>query len=314
MQILILMLPIILVVFTGYLSARIGLLSQESNSTFTKFTFYIAMPCQLFLDFLKTPVSQAINLHYIFSFALCVLFVGVFIYLVGKYYFNASLSECALNIMGSAQVNTAYFAIPLFLLIFNNATPVIPILIFQVVILTTIVLLMIEHDLRKNDASKYHFIYKIPLIFIKNPIILASMIGFIFSGFHVHVPTVGVKFFDILGATAAPLALFALGQSLFLDLKNISRTDLPELLLLSFCKLIVLPLLAFVVGKYLFHLNHFWLASLIIMSAMPAPKNMFIFSVKYKLNTKKAVSVVALTTISSFVTLNILMMIFRSYI
>lgn len=313
MQILMLMMPVILIVIVGYVSARFGLLSEESNSTFTKFTFYIAMPCQLFLDFSKTPVSQAINLHYILAFALCVLLVGSFIYIISKYYFNASLSECALNIMGSSQVNTAYFAIPLFLLIFNNATPVIPILIFQVVILTTIVLLMIEHDLSKNDTKKYNFIYKIPLIFVKNPIILASMIGLMFSAFHMSVPIVGEKFFDIVGATAAPLALFALGQSLFIDLKNISKSDLPELLLLCFLKLLILPLLAYVVGKYLFHLDHLWLASLIIMSAMPAPKNMFIFAVKYKLNSKKSASVVAMTTVCSFVTLNILMMIFKSY-
>jgi|GEM_PF-1929634 malonate transporter and related proteins len=314
MNVFILMVPILLIVLSGYFSAKLKLFSEESNNTFTRFTFFIAMPCQLFFDFSHTPVSQAFNIHYIAAFALTLCITGSFIFFYTRKYLKASLAESALNVMGSSQVNTAYFAIPLFILVFNNPTPVIPILIFQVTIVTTIILLLIEHDVSpKKQKGRLRLVLNILKIACTTPIIVASLLGVLFSLLHWSLPSFGSKFLGIFGATAAPLALFALGQSLYFDLRKIAKKDLFELSLLSLSKLFISPLLAFLIGKYLFHLGHFWLASLTIMAAMPAPKNMFIFAVKYHLNVKKASAIVALTTLMSFITLNILMMVFRSY-
>ncbi|MFN3233881.1 MAG: AEC family transporter [Gammaproteobacteria bacterium] len=313
MNIILLMLPILLIVLSGYISALCGFLPEESNDMFTRFIFFVAMPGQLFLDFSQTPISDTINLSYIGSFALSVLIIGGVTFLYARYFLKESLAESALSVMGAAQVNTAYFAIPLFILVFNNSAPVIPILIFQVTILTTIILLMIEHEIKKQKRKKYLLI-DILVIAIKNPIIIASIIGLICSFFSIQAPEIINKFFTLLGSTAAPLALFALGQSLNYDLRRITKKNYIELFMLGLSKLIIHPLVAFIIGRYIFKLSHFWLASLIIMAAMPSPKNMFIFSVKYKLNTKKAASIVASTTLMSFVTLNLIMILFKKYL
>lgn len=314
MSVFVLMLPIILIMLSGFCSARFGLLTEESSSNFTRFTFFIAMPCELFLDFAKTPLSQAINLSYIAAFAVCVLIAGSLMFYYTRYVLKKSLAETALSVMGSSQVNTAYFAIPLFILVFNNPLPVIPILLFQVFILTTIVLFMIEQTCQSQLNRQGNLAVRVVMIAIKNPLIIASLAGMLFSIFHFAVPNVAHTFFNILGNTAAPLALFALGQSLYSDLRKISKQAVNELLILSITKLLILPLLGFVVGRYLFHLSSFWLASLVLMTAMPAPKNMYIFAVKYKLDTKKAATVVALTTVFSFLTLNILLLAVKHYI
>lgn len=318
MNIFLLMLPLLLIVLTGYCSAKFSLFSEESNNTFTRFAFFIAMPCQLFFDFSKTPVSQSINVPYILAFVLCMLITGTFMFSFTRFFLKKSFAESALNIMGSSQVNTAYFAIPLFILVLNNPTPVLPILIFQTVILTTIVLLIIEHDLKEKSTEKrgYYFekIKSVFLIVVKNPIILACILGIGFSFLNLHTPIVIDKVLKLIGETAAPLALFALGQSLFFDLKKIVGKELMEVAIITFIKLLILPTLAFFVGKYIFHLSHFWLASLILMAAMPSPKNMFIFAVRYKLDVKKASTVVAVSTLLSFITLNVLLILLHSYI
>lgn len=318
MNIFLLMLPLLLIVLTGYCSAKFSLFSKESNNTFTRFAFFIAMPCQLFFDFSKTPVSQSINVPYILAFVFCMLITGTFMFSFTRFFLKKSFAESALNIMGSSQVNTAYFAIPLFILVFNNPTPVLPILIFQTVILTTIVLLIIEHDLKEKSAEKrgYYFekIKSVFLIMVKNPIIIACILGIGFSFFNLHTPVVIDKVLKLIGETAAPLALFALGQSLFFDVKKIVGKELIEVAIIIFIKLLIIPTLAFFVGKHIFHLSHFWLASLILMAAMPSPKNMFIFAARYKLDVKKASTVVAVSTLLSFITLNALLILLHSYI
>jgi malonate transporter len=311
MSIFLLMLPLLLIVLTGYCSAKFSLFSEESNAYFTGFAFFVAMPCQLFFDFSKTPVSQSINVLYVLAFVSCMLITGTFMFVFSRFFLKKSLAESALNIMGSSQVNTAYFAIPLFILIFNNPTPVLPILIFQVLILTMIVLLIIEHDLKEKSTENHGYYFEkiksVFLIMLKNPIILACILGIGFSFFHIQTPVVINKVLKLMGETAAPLALFALGQSLFFDLKKIVGKELMEVSIITFIKLLILPTLAFFIGKYIFHLSQFWLASLILMAAMPSPKNMFIFAVRYKLDVKKASTVVAVSTLLSFITLNLLL-------
>ncbi len=318
MNLFLLMVPIILVVFIGYLSARLVLFSKDSHTTFTRFAFYIAMPCQLFSHLANTPVAQAINIKYIGAFALCVSITGSAIFLYSKFALKKSPAESALNIMGSSQSNTAYFAIPLFILVFNNSSPAIPILIFQVIVLTTIILLIIDHDVQTKKITRIAYVFdilrNIITIIFKTPIIIASLLGIGFSFIHLSIPSTLAEFLKILGSAAAPLALFALGQSLYFDLNKIYRKDLFELTLLTVTKIIIVPLLAWLIGEYLFHLTPFWLASLVIMAAMPSPKNMFIFAVQHKLDTRKSSTVIALTTLLSFISLNILLLLFHSAI
>lgn len=308
MNLLILVTPIIFIIASGFMISRFQLLPKNTNEIFTRFVFLIAMPCQLFLDFAKTPVQSILNWNYMLAFALSTLIIGSLVFFISIFHQKESIAESALNVMGTAQVNTAYFAIPLFILVFNNPTPVIPILIFQVIILTTILLILIEYDVKKNDNNRYINVIK-NTIFIpfKNPIILSSILGFITSFAQIPIPDVIAKSLNLFGVTAAPLALLSLGQSLYYDVKKIEKNDLKALIILTLTKLIIFPLLAYIIGKYVFSLSHFWLSSLVIMAAMPAPKNMYIFAVQYKLNTKKSAAIVSLTTLLSFISLNILL-------
>jgi malonate transporter len=305
MEIFLLTFPIMLIVLTGYVSARFSLLTHDSSEQFTRLAFYIAIPCQLFFMLSKTSFSQAININYILAYALCVIITGSIIFLISSFIFKRSLAESSLNIMGSSMTNTAYFAIPLFILLFNNPAPVIFILFFQLIVMTTFILIVIENEIGKKISNN------ILLISFKNPIIISSLLGIVFSLYHIHLPVFFNNYLSIVGSTAAPLVLFALGQSLYSDLRKIAKNEFMEVLMLIVTKLFIMPMLAFIIGKYVFMLNSFWLASLIIMSAMPTPNNMFIFSLKYKLDVKKASTVVSLTTLLSFITLNILFFIFK---
>lgn len=298
------MLPIILIIFTGYISARFSLFSHDSSEQFTRLAFYIAIPCQVFYLLSKMSFSQVVNFHYILAYAICTVITGKIVFIISSFILKKSFAESSLNIMGSSMTNTAYFAIPLFILLCNNPAPVISILLFQLLILTTFILCIIEYN-KKQKLSKNIF-----LISMQNPIIAASILGILFSFYHFNVPIFFDSFLNITGSTAAPLVLFALGQSLYSDITKIEKNDLIEVLMLVTTKLFVCPILAFFIGKYVFVLNQFWLSSLIIMSAMPTPNNMFIFAMKYQLDVKKASMVVLATTLLSFFTLNLLFFVF----
>ena len=135
----------------------------------------------------------------------------------------------------TSQVNTAYLAIPIFILMFNDPTPVIPILFFQVIILTTILLSLIEVD-RNNintvSFSIYRKIKRFLYIPLKNPIIIASCIGVLFSYYAISIPIPVLSTLKLLGQTAAPLALFALGQSMYQDLRCLDKEDIFEIITL----------------------------------------------------------------------------------
>jgi predicted permease len=64
------------------------------------------------------------------------------------------------------------------------------------------------------------------------------------------------------------------------------------------------------VGKYLFHLPPTWLVYLVLMSAMPTAQNVFIFSQKYRVGIERSNLLVFITTIISFVTINLILIAF----
>ncbi|WP_280427028.1 hypothetical protein [Nocardia brasiliensis] len=59
----------------------------------------------------------------------------------------------ALRIMAGVQVNTTYFAIPVFVLLFGDAAPIFPIILLQVCVLTVVVIAVMEFGAGQEDPG-----------------------------------------------------------------------------------------------------------------------------------------------------------------
>lgn len=311
--------PIFAIIIFGYLCGRFKVMGIRSASIFSDFVFFVAIPSMLLSQFSRQPLGKIFNGPFVLAFVLSSLIIAFLTFIFSKRTFPDNLSERAISLIGVAQINTTYLAIPLFLLFLKNVSPIILVMVFQTTILTPISIAVLEYDIYKksriskeNKMARFLFLKQLPLVLLRAPVISAAIIGAMLAYYNMKFPSPIQKVFDMVGSTAAPLSLFVLGLSLARD-KVILKKDalFVDLVGLTLLKNFLHPIIAYFIGKHLFHLDPFWLISLCLVSAMPAARNAALFAQRYGLNVQRANSLILLTTFISFITIGIIITLFK---
>ena len=292
-------LPVFGVILAGVLSRRFGLLGAESAEALNKFVFFIALPPLLFISCASVPLQDIFNWPFLatYSFGLALtLFVG----LTGaRVLFNHDQLP-VLTIHGMALIfsNTVYLGIPLLVLAYGpeGATPGVIITLLTNLVFLTLSAVLIEGSRMDSGRSKFTLLTSS----FKNPLIVAPILGVLFSwsGLLLYLPL--ERFLELLAQGAGPTALFAMGMSLY----GFSFTaGVREISWIVVIKLLLHPILTWLVGRYLFNLDDFWLECAVILSALPAGALVFVVAQRYNVYVQRAAASVVVTTAISVVTL-----------
>ncbi|GLW99145.1 hypothetical protein Misp02_32320 [Microtetraspora sp. NBRC 16547] len=108
-----------------------------------------------------------------------------------------------------------------------------------------------------------------------------------------------------VGAAAIPTALFALGMSLNTQ-ERPDASGRTERLSLVGLKVIVQPLVAFLLGVLLLGAEREALLAPVLCSGLPSAQNTYIYAAEYQLNTDLARDAVLLSTLLSMVSLSLI--------
>ena len=106
---------------------------------------------------------------------------------------------------------------------------------------------------------------------------------------------------QLLGNTAGPLALFALGMSLT---RYGMRGDIVPSAILSFLSLVAQPAIVYVVATRL-ALPPLWLKAAVLTAAAPAGINAYLFAIHFRSGEKLAATTILISTIASVITLSV---------
>ncbi len=198
--------------------------------------------------------------------------------------------------MAVTQTNTAYLALPLFLLLFNTVVPVAGIIVVQAIFNFSIVLGLELTSNNKTNQSPY---YKATSVIFKTPILIGIILGLIVSGYQCALPVTLTNTFNIVKQAAPFIALLTLGLSFESSKLSFTVKEKSELVTLILFKSFLHPLIAFFIGQFIFQLPPFDLICLVLMAAMPTAKNLFIFAKRYRVSMDRANIIVLVTTILS---------------
>ena len=136
---------------------------------------------------------------------------------------------------------------------------------------------------------------------LSNPLIwgiIAGMIGY-FSGLQLIEPA--EAFFVMMSSAVIPAALFGIGGAL----NEYKLSDnWRQALVASFIKLIVHPALAYVMMIWILHVPMEIARYGILLSAMPAGVNVYIFATYYNRAASVAANTILIATIASAVTIS----------
>ncbi|KAB8029701.1 hypothetical protein [Fluviispira multicolorata] len=123
-----------------------------------------------------------------------------------------------MNAMPVTQVDGAYYSIPLITLLFGSAASIFPLMAIQNIIFFTFIIFLIEIFRKDKNTKKQNYLMfilnKIKGVLFKNPIIFASIAGFIFALPHIPLADKIIQILHFFGASSSPVALFSLGLSI----------------------------------------------------------------------------------------------------
>jgi predicted permease len=141
---------------------------------------------------------------------------------------------------------------------------------------------------------------------LQNPALHATIIGFIFFLTSWPVPTPIGNAISIMGGTTTPISMVVVGSTLAdCDIKTIFAAGKSYVII--FLRLLILPLLAFAIGKLFIH-NATALGVTVVLAGMPAASVTVIFAEQYKSDTLLASQMIFITTVLSMLSIPLLIL------
>jgi malonate transporter and related proteins len=208
-----------------------------------------------------------------------------------RIWFRRPLAETAVGAMAGSYVNANNIGIPITLYALGDATPVAPVLLVQLLLFAPLVLTLL--DLSAAGRFSPRLMLTQPF---RNPMIIASLLGVVLAAFHVQLPAPVMAPLTLLGGAAVPVVLLAFGMSLRGTRMLRSGGHTAEILTATALKSAVMPAVAFVVGRFLFDLDHHMLLGVVLMAALPSAQNVFLFASKYGRGVAVARETILLST------------------
>ncbi len=217
--------PVFLIIILGYFLRRIGLINDVFISLSSKVVFTVALPALIFTEVSKLSLNEVLDFRIIIF-----VYAGTIIsFLLVWFLSNPFIKEGndrGVFIQGSFRGNFAIVGLALISSVFGseNLSKAALILGFTIPLYNVLAVIALTLPVRVERNLNYtHTFYEI----LKNPLIIAVLVGLLFSYFAIPIPDVISNTVDYVAALALPLALIGLGGFMkFSDFKKISRLSI----------------------------------------------------------------------------------------
>ncbi|MEU7928206.1 AEC family transporter [Micromonospora sp. NPDC049107] len=291
--------PIWILTAVGYGACRRGLLGEAAATVLGRFVFHLAMPSALFLALSRMPLSGFAG-RSLLAFGMSTAAVVGFGWVGASRLFGRTPGERPIWGMAAGYVNSANLGIPIATQVLGNVSFLAEVVLLQVLVVTPVVLIALD---RHSDPAGRVRVRRIASLPVRNPVILASLLGVACSAADLRLPSTADASLTLLAGAAVPAALVALGASLHRPAgARAEPADLAELAVLATLKLVAQPVIAYVAGLAL-HLSAPQLLAVVVCAGLPTAQNTFIFGQEYGVGETIANRAVVVTTTLSLGTL-----------
>ena len=293
-------LPVFALILIGYVCGRAGKLGENASIELNRFVVWLALPAQLF-NFAASSGWQTLwQPGFITAFFLSCLIVFVLV-LVATYWKSKDLAAASFNGLSASYSNTGYMGIPLCALALgqDGLAPAI-ISTFIVFVMFALATVFIEVGILSN--KKHHeIVLSVVKSLCTNPLLIAPVAGLVWASTDLSIYDPIAQVIAFLAAASTPCALVSIG--LFLLQK--SHATPTQTWGISAAKLLMQPLIAWVIAGSILELPTLWLNAIVILSALPTGTGPFMLAQYYKADGSVISRVVLITTVGSLLTLSL---------
>ena len=295
--------PVFGVVALGYLVGAFRWMDSGAVRGLSLYVFNIAIPLLLFKAMSTVTLPEQMPWGYVSGFFACALGLFFAVFFLSRMISSKSLGEIGVLAFGSSYGNFIPLGIPLVMTAFGEAAtvPLFLLVAFQAPVFFA-PMIVIQESTRKRER-RGAIGWPVVKSIVANQYVLGIGLGAIvnLTGFSLPGPVSDI--IALVGQSAVPCALFALGAALsFYAIDGV----LGRALVIVAIKNVLLPLLVWGVSIRL-GLPPVWQAVMVVMAALPVGINTYLFAERYECGQALAGTAVVVSTAVSVITLSVVL-------
>lgn len=278
-------------ILVGWILGRIDLLGEHARPVLARLTFFVLSPFLLFVVLAQADVRMLFSALLPVSAIAAVVVIGVYA-LLARLAWRRSVGETVIGALSAGQVNSNNIGIPLSLYLLGSAAFPAPVILLQLLVFTPITMTILD-SVTFGRTSLWRSLARTA----SNPIVLGSALGAIVSVSGVELPPIVMEPAVLIANACVPILLISYGISLHGQRVLAPSGRRRDVLVATALKLLVMPVLAWVVATFVFSLSAQEVLVVVVLAALPTAQNVFNYAQRFDVGETIARDTVFLTTI-----------------
>ncbi|MGB1090774.1 MAG: AEC family transporter [Oceanobacter sp.] len=297
--------PIFIIIGVGYLLTKQKLMPSELLPVLSKMVLFVLIPALNFGTVANMKIEDVLVWDFLGTYALAAILAQIVALILFKGLLKDSLSSTGMKMLGAAMPNSIFIGYPVVIEAFGpewGHTFAFCVLVETMVILP-IALIVAESGGSGGSTSFISILKGIVERVSKNPVIISFVAGLLVSGLSIPLPGFFSRTLSVLGSAAPAVALLIIGGSL---VGTRLKGDLRDCSFVAAIKLAIHPLCAALVLMFWPDFDPTLEALVVLYAALPSAAVFAIIGSQYGMRSFCSSSL-ALTTVSSFFTLTVVL-------
>lgn len=297
--------PVFGLIALGFGAAKLGWFKEDATRGLVRFVFNFAIPALLFRSLVIVELPERIEWGFLLSF-----YVGSFaVYGVGvaaaRLLYRRPPDAQAIFGMSAGFSNTVLVGIPVLFEAYGPeaALPAFLLIALQSPLLLPPTIALIQFG-RGEATALGPRLRSVSVDLLSTPIVIGVLAGLAANLVRLSLPSPIDATLELLGTAAVPCALFAMGAAMA---ACPLRGDLSPALLLITLKLVLHPLIVWLLAGPILGVDGIWLLVAVGMAATPSGINAYLFAARYEAAEGVAARAVVFSTVASVVTISVVL-------
>jgi predicted permease len=318
LQILLAVAPLFAVVLIGYLATLGRTFDPGMAKTINDFVYYVPLPALLFTSVARADLSAGIPPGFVLTAVLGIAVAWAIGVAGSRWLFRRDLAVAGATGMTAAYGNVAYLGVPLLIAISGPAAAfpaALGSLVHNLVCIGSFLAWGTIAQQRRRvgpgaatgplvvgHGALLRLIARRVLV---NPVALSVAAGLLVAGLRIEVPGPVWETGTLLGAAAAPGAMFALGLTLrrAVDSLRAGAIRVPEIGFPVVVKLAVEPALVLLLVTFVIGMPPLWAFVAVMMAALPNAATCYVLAQQFEIHVQEVAAAVVLSTVLAIFTL-----------
>lgn len=297
-------LPLFIIMMAGWLAVRRGIISRAVANGLSSLVYWFLLPSMMFVTVVDSHTVTAADLWPSIWMSLGVILTSVFL-LAFIPRIEKDHAKSGAIVQAIQRGNLTVYGLPFAIAVLGAGNLGNLGVILSIVVFVGNVLAALEVEIFTQEKVN---VGRVLLGTIKNPIIIAAVLGFVCKGLGFVVPAVIMSPIRTLGGATSAVAFIALGGSFTMASTIKNRRNI---ILASLIKLVIQPLVFVLIGTLALGYRDMLLVALLCVFATPSPVSSTAMVKAMGGDTDLAGEIVAITTFLSIPTLFIFVYVFK---